>query len=97
MRESERSAAVGERRAKSTIFSADLHAMIATADADRRNRGLPPHTMETYLRHLHEQVNKPQAAHQNAAPQDPMEKDLHLDLGRSQGALAGGLRHEGRQ
>ncbi len=58
-READRSAAVGERRAKSPIFSADLHAMIATADAARRSRGLPPHTMESFLLHMHEQVNKP--------------------------------------
>ncbi len=57
-REAERSAAVGERRARSPIFSADLHAMIATDDAARRSCGLPPHTMESFLLHLHEQVNK---------------------------------------
>jgi hypothetical protein len=96
-READRSAVVEERRARSPIFSADLHAMIATEDAARRSRGLPPHTMESFLLHLHEQVNIPQAAHQNAAPQDPMEQDLQFGPGRSQGAPAEGHCQEGRQ
>jgi hypothetical protein len=96
-READRSAVVEERRARSPIFSAELQAMIATEDAVRRSRGLPPHTMESFLLHLHEQVNQPQAAHQNAAPQDPMEQDLQVGPGRSQGAPAEGLCQEGRQ
>jgi hypothetical protein len=96
-REAERSAVVEEKRAKSPIFSADLQAMIASDNAFRLTRGLPPHTMESFLFLLHEQVNTTQAAHQNVAPQDPMEQDLQVGPGRSQGAPAEGLSQEGRQ
>jgi len=75
----------------------DLHAMLVGADAKRRAHGLPAHTMKSFLRHLHLQVNNPQAAHQNAAPQDPMEHDLHLIPGSSQGAPSEGHCQEGRQ
>ncbi len=82
---------MGKQRAKSPIFSADLHAMIATTDADRRDRGLPAHTMESFLLHLHELVNKPQAAHQNATPQDPIEQDLIILLAAHMAPPLGGI------
>ena len=82
-REAARSAALAEKRAKSPIFSHDLQTLVASADADKRDRGLPAHTMESFLLHLHEQVQNPQAAHQNTAPQDTMEQDLHRIPGRS--------------
>ena len=84
-------------RPRYPIFSADLQDMIAADNAFRRSRVLQPHTMESFLFLLHEQVNITQAAHQNAAPQDPMEQDLQVGPGRSQGAPAEGLCQEGRQ
>ena len=96
-REAARLAAVGERRAKSPILNADLHAMLVAADADRATVGLPAHTMESFLLYLHKQVTIPQAAHQNEAPQDPTEDDLRSAPDRSQGAPAEGHCQEGRQ
>jgi hypothetical protein len=86
-REAARKAAVQDKRAKAPIFSPDLHAMLLVADADKRALGLPAHTMESFLLHMQTQVNHPKATHQNSAPQDPMEQELHRNHGRSQGAL----------
>ena len=53
---------------------------------------------ETKTLALHRRkLNNAHAAHQNAAPQDPMEQDLQVGPGRSQGAHAEGLCQEGRQ
>jgi len=94
-REAARSSAVEDRRAKSPILGPrilgpDLYAMLGAADAARATVGLPAHTMESFLLYLHNQVTTPQAAHQNAAPQDPTEDDLRSAPSRSQGAPAEG-------
>jgi len=47
-REAARSAALAEKRAKSPIFFPDLQTLLASADADRRDRGLPAITMESF-------------------------------------------------
>ncbi len=96
-REATRSSAVEERRSKSPILGPDLYAMLGDADAARATVGLPAHTMESFLLYLHKQVTIPQAAHQNAAPQDPTEDDLRSAPDRSQGAPAEGHCQEGRQ
>jgi hypothetical protein len=96
MWEAARLATLAEKRAKSLIFSPNLQTLLATADADRRDRGLPVHTIESFLLYLQEQVQNLQAAHQNSAPQDPMEQDLHRIPGRSQGAPAEGHCPAGR-
>jgi hypothetical protein len=79
-----RTTTVEEKRAKSPIFSPDLSAMLVAADAVRRVKGLLAHTVESFLHHLHMQISHPQATHQNAAPQEPMEQDLHRNHCRSQ-------------
>jgi len=82
-REAARTTAVELKRAMTLFPTLDLHAMRAEADAVWRERGLPAHTMESFLHHMRSHVNNPQAAHQNEAPQDNMEHALHLSLGRS--------------
>ena len=52
-REAARTADVDHGRAKSPVVMPDLHAMLLTSDASRRANGLPPHTLETFLRDLH--------------------------------------------
>ncbi len=96
-REAARSSAVEDKRAKSPILGPDLYAMLGAADAARATVGLPAHTMESFLLYLHNQVKTPQAAHQNAAPQDPTEDDLRSAPSRSQGAPAEGHCQEGGQ
>ncbi len=71
--------------------------MLLNAYADKRALGLPIHTMESFLLHLQTEVNHPQATHQNAVPQDPMEHELHRNHGRAQGAPTEGHSQEGRQ
>ncbi len=53
--------AVEEKRAKSPIFSPDLHVILVVADAIKRAQGLPAYTVEIFLRYLHMQVNHPKA------------------------------------
>ena len=89
-RDTARSSAVEDRRARSPILGPDLYAMLGAADAARATVGLPAHTMESFLLYLQNQVKTPQAAHQNAAPQDPTEDDLRSAPSRSQGAPAEG-------
>jgi len=96
-REAARSTVVETKRAKSPVLGPDLYAMLGAADAARVSVGLPAHTMESFLLYLSSQVPFPQAAHQNAAPQDPTEYDLPSAPGRSQGAPAEGHCQEGRQ
>ena len=83
--EATRLAAVEGKRAMTLTFFPDLHAMLVGADADKRAHGFPAHTKESFLRHLHMQVNNPHAAHQNLALQEHMEHELHRMHGRSQG------------
>jgi hypothetical protein len=71
-KEAARKVAVEEKRTKSLIFSPDLHAMLLAADAVKRGHGIEAHTMKSLLLHLQTQASHPQAAHQNAAPQDPI-------------------------
>ena len=54
-----RTSAVEKKRAKSNIFSPDLHAMLVVADASRRAQSLPTHTVESFFHHLHLQLNHP--------------------------------------
>ena len=96
-REAARSSAVEDKRSKSPILGPDLYAMLGAADAARATVGLPAHTMESFLLYLHSQVPFPQAAHQNAAPQDPTEDDLRSAPSRSQGAPAEGHCQKGGQ
>ncbi len=96
-RESARAAAVVSRRALAPIITPDLQALLRSSDAERTARGLPAHTLNSFLLHLQEQGNLPQAAHQNEAPQDSMEQDLLTTPGRSQGAPSQGHRQEGKQ
>ncbi len=96
-REAARSCAVEDRRSRSPILGPDLYAMLGAADAARATAGLPAHTMESFLLYLHQQVQIPQAAHQNEAPHDPTEEDLRSAHGRSQGAPTEGHCQEGRQ
>jgi len=94
-RETARADAMHQRREKSPIFPPDLYALLGAEDAARATMGLPAHTMESFLLYLHQQVTIPQAAHQNAAPQDPMENDLQSAPSRSQGAPSEGHCQEG--
>jgi hypothetical protein len=66
--EAARAAAVELKHAMTPSATPDQHAMLAGTDAYRRERGLPAHTMESFLHRLHLQVNHPQAPHQNASP-----------------------------
>ena len=98
LREAARAAAVVERRAHTPILAPNLKALLRFANQDRRtSKGLPQHTLESFLSYLQKQVNQPQAAHQNEAPQDPMEQDLPSHHGRSQVAPSLGHCQEGRQ
>jgi hypothetical protein len=85
-RETARAAAVEQKREQSPILTPDLQGILHVADADRTPRGLSAHTLSSFLIHLQEQGHLSQAAHQNAAPQDQMEQDLHSHPDRSQGA-----------
>ncbi len=96
-RETARATAVEAKRAMTPTSTPDLHAMLVGADAERRVHGLPAHAMESFLLHVHLQINNPQAAHQNATPQEPMEHDLQSIPGHSQGDPAKGHCQEGRQ
>ena len=51
--EAARATTVEEKCAMTSTFTPDLHAMLVGADAKRRAHGLPVHTMESFLRHLH--------------------------------------------
>ena len=96
-RETARAAAVEQRREQSPILTPDLHAILNVADEDRKTRGLSAHTLSSFLTHMQQQGHLTQAAHQNEAPQDHMEQDLHSHPGRSQGAPASGHCQEGQQ
>ncbi len=84
--EAARSTALEGKRFMTPIFSPDLHAMFVGSDAERRAHGLLAHSMESFLRHLHMQVNSPHAAHHNEAPHEPMEHEFHRIPNRSQAA-----------
>jgi hypothetical protein len=96
-RESSRAAAVEQKREQSPILTPDLHAILNVADADRTTKGLSAHTLSSFLTLLQEQGHFTQAAHQNEAPQDHMEQDLHSNPGRSQGAPSSGHCQRGQQ
>ena len=57
-REAARAAKVEEKHSKFPLPSPDLHAMLQVADAVMRVHDLPAHTMESFLQHLHMQVNR---------------------------------------
>jgi hypothetical protein len=75
--EAARMAAVREKRANSQVLTPDLHALILAFDACRRAHDFPPHTPETFLHNLQMRALHPQAAHQNEAPKEHTEQDLH--------------------
>jgi hypothetical protein len=52
-REAARKADIDNGHDKSPVVMPDLHAMLLASDASRRANGLPPHTLETFLRDLH--------------------------------------------
>jgi hypothetical protein len=85
-RETALAAEVEQKRERSHILTPDMQAILSIADADRTKRGLSAYTLNYSLVSLQEQGHITQAAHQNEAPQDHMEQDLHPHLGRSQGA-----------
>ena len=89
-RETARAAAVEQKRERSPIFTPDMQAIFSIADVDRTMRGLSAHTLNSFLIHLQEQGHITHVAHQNEAPQDHMEHDLHPYPGRSQGGPSSG-------
>jgi len=96
-KEAGRAAPVEQTKEKSPILTPDLHAILSLAEEDRIKRDLPAHTLRSFLINMQEQRHLPKAAHQNAAPQDHMEQDLHSHHGRSQGAPSSGHCQEGQQ
>ena len=58
-REAARAATLLSKRALSPIITPDLNALLIVADADRTMRGLPAHTLESFLHHMHEQATIP--------------------------------------
>ena len=96
-RETARAAAVEQRREQSPNLTPDLHAILNIADVDRTTRGLLAHTLSSFFIHLQEHGHITQAAHQNEAPHDHIEQDLHSHPGRSQGAPSSGHCQRGHQ
>jgi len=74
---------VKQNKEKSPILTPNLHGSLSLADEDRIKRDLSFHTLRSFLIHRQEQGHLPKAAHQNVAPQDHMEQDLHSHHGRS--------------
>ena len=85
------------KRSLSPVLMPDLQAMLLASDAEGRALGFTPHTLETFLYDLQMHAQHPQAAHQNVAPQNPREQDLHLGLSCSQGAPIEGASQKGHQ
>jgi len=97
LRESARATVVVERRAQTPILTPNLQTLMQFGNQDWTLKGLPQHTLESFLSPLQEHAILSKAAHQNEAPHDPMEQDLHYHPGRSHGAPSSGHCQEGRQ